>query len=63
MQWVERRDVLWLYRFHTPQRSCATAPGEEELAEELRRSAENVMDVFYVLARLRVKERVSLSSV
>ena len=27
------------------------------------RNAENVMDVFYALARLRVKERVSLSSV
>ena len=34
MQWGEGRAVLWLYRFHTPHRSCATASGEEELEEE-----------------------------
>ena len=34
MQWGESCTVLWLYRFHTPQRSCATATGEEELEED-----------------------------
>ena len=62
MQWGESRAVQWLYRFYTTRRSCATAPGEEELELE-RRNAENVLDVFYALARFRVKEWVSLSSV
>ena len=30
MQWGESRAVLWLYRFNTPQHSCATASGVEE---------------------------------
>ena len=29
----QSRVVMWLYRFHTSQRSCATATGEEELEE------------------------------
>ena len=52
MQRSESRAFLWLYRFHTPQCSCATAPGEEELEEEND-----------ALAHFRVKERVLLSSV
>ena len=34
MQWGQSRAVLWLYRFHTPQRSCATATGKEELEDK-----------------------------
>ena len=38
-------------------------PGEEELEEEKRRNAENVLDVFHALARLHVEERLALSGV
>ena len=34
MQWGDSHAVLWFYRFYTPQRSCATATGEEELEEK-----------------------------
>ena len=40
MQWGESRAVQWLYRFYTPQHSCATAPGEEELELEEEKDAE-----------------------
>ena len=35
MQWGKAAQFCgYIYRFHTPQRSCATAPGEEELEKE-----------------------------
>ena len=35
MQWGKAAQFCgYIYRFHTPQRLCATAPGEEELEKE-----------------------------
>ena len=61
--WGESRTVLWLCCFHTPQRSCTTAPGEELELEGKDEMRKKVMDVFYALACFCVKERVSLSFV
>ena len=59
MQWCESLAGLWLYCFHTPQRSCATAPGGEEIEEEEKDEMRKMSwTFFYALARLRVKERV-----
>ena len=62
----ETRTALWLYRFHAPQHSCITVPGEKELElqkNKKKKKMRKMTDIFYMLARFRVKERISLSFV